>query len=256
MVVASVSKLITALTVSRLAQAGAIAIDAPAPWDAAGLAVHPDWRGVTVRELLEHRSGMPKVRTSWFDVSGDCASFLPGLLTAPPTDQRGKWHYSNGNYCALGLFAERLTGEPLDALAQRLVFEPIGLEGVHLTTSGQRATDIAYGPGVSRLDRLGGAGSLIVATSDIASAMATMNAEDRAALAWPGVMIDQYGWGHTGTVDGAKACAWVLDGGSTVAVVAVAGNSPGSGGALCNRIVPAVGSDLGRFAGVPQRTPP
>ncbi|MEO1059161.1 MAG: serine hydrolase domain-containing protein, partial [Actinomycetota bacterium] len=257
MVVASLSKLVTALVVARLDQRGALDIEAAVPWAELGIAVHPAWNDVTVRELLDHRSGMPVVRTSWFDGSGDCASFVPNILTGPPTDTRGTWRYSNGNYCALGLLAAQRGGAPLDELARQLLFEPLGLRGPHVTTDGQQPGDIGYPLGVGRLNRLGGAGTFIASTSDLAAALATMNTEDRLSLSWPGVMIDQYGWGHTGTVDGAKACAWTLEGGRTVAVAAISGNSPGSGGGVCDRIVPAVAADLGVPAsGVPDRTPP
>lgn len=255
MVVASLSKLVTALVIARLDQRGAVDIDAPVPWGELGIATHPAWSDVTVRELLDHRSGMPVVRSSWFDGSGDCASFVPTILTTSPTDTRGTWRYSNGNYCALGLLAAQRGGAPLDELARELVFEPLGLRGPHLTKNGQEPTDIGYSLGVGRFDRLGGAGGFIASTSDLAGALATMSADDRLSMTWPGVMTDQYGWGHTGTVDGAKACAWSLEGGRTVAVAAIAGNAPGSGGAVCDQIVPAVAADLGLGAGPPDRTP-
>jgi hypothetical protein len=68
-------------------------------------------------------------------------------------------------------------------------------------------------------------------------------------------MADQYGWGHTGTVDGAKACAWVLDGGRTIVVGVISGNRPSTGGRLCDALVSALAVDLGEWAGEPVRTP-
>jgi hypothetical protein len=70
------------------------------------------------------------------------------------------------------------------------------------------------------------------------------------------VMVDQYGWGHTGTVDGAKACAWRLEGGRTEIVAVVAGNRPSSGGRLCDQLLPALSTDLGQAdLGKPHRLP-
>ena len=74
-------------------------------------------------------------------------------------------------------------------------------------------------------------------------------------LTLPGVMVDQYGWGHTGTVDGARACAWVMEDGRTVLVGVIAGNRPSSGGRLCDALLPALAHDLGFFAGPPVRLP-
>jgi CubicO group peptidase (beta-lactamase class C family) len=256
MVVASVSKLLTALMISRLDAAGSISVDAAMPWADIGIPTHPDWADVTLRELLTHTSGMPVTRPAWFDGGTDCAGFLPTLLDRPPTDARGRWTYSNGNYCALGLLVEHTTGLPLDDAAEALLFDPIGSAGIHLTTDGQLPTDIAYSLGVERLSRLGGAGSFIVSTDGVALALANTTLADVGVLTWPGVMIDQYGWGHTGTIDGALACAWVLEGGRTVVAATVSGRTPSTGGAVCDRVVPAVADDLGIGQGEPDRSPP
>jgi CubicO group peptidase (beta-lactamase class C family) len=255
MVVASVSKLLTAALVARLHTVGLLDVDLPTPWGLAGLAPHPGWADVTPRELLNHTSGMPVVRSQWFVPDGDCRSFLPSVLSAPPAGHRGRWTYSNGNYCALGLVAEALTSMPLDRAAQALLFDPIGASGVSLTTDGQAGDEIAYALGVERLARLGGAGSFLVSTDDVAAMLDSIGPTDRAVMTWPGLLADQYGWGHTGTVDGAKACAWVLEGGRTVVTVTVAGGTPSTGGGVCDRIVPALAADLGFGAGVPDRSP-
>jgi CubicO group peptidase (beta-lactamase class C family) len=257
MVVASVSKLLTALMIARLHQDGGVNVDAPFPWADVPIAAHPGWSGVTVRELLEHSSGMPVVRPAWFDGGTDCARFLPSVLSAPPTATRGRWTYSNGNYCALGLLVESTSWLPLAQAAQTILFDPLGLTGVHLSTDGHQPTDVEYRLGLDRLSRLGGAGTFIVSTADMAAVLASVSASDLAVLRWPAVIVDQYGWGHTGSVDGAVACAWVLEGGRTVVTVTVAGSSPSTGGAVCDRVVPAVSRDLGiGDLGPPDRSPP
>lgn len=256
MVVASVSKLITAYSIARLHQNGSLDVDRPLPWADLGIAVHPTWNEVTLREMLAHTSGMPKVRTSWFGGSGDCASYLPRLVDDPPLGHRGTWVYSNGNYCALGLLVAHLTGEPIDAAAQQLLFDPLDADGVHVTVDGQLPGDVGYSLGVDRLARLGGAGTFIVSTDDLVAMTAATTLDDASVLVWPGVFADQYGWGHTGTIDGAKSCVWVMEGWRTVVAATVAGNSPGTGGALCDRVVLALARDLGIADGVPDRSPP
>ena len=255
MVVASVSKLLTALMVARLHAVGSIDVDVPMPWGDITTAIHPGWADVTPRELLAHTSGMPVVRAEWFDGTIDCAAFLPMLLDRPPTATRGRWTYSNGNYCALGLLVSHVSGLPLDGAAQTVLFDPIGASGVHLTTDGQRPDDVEYRLGVARLSRLGGAGTFVVSTADIAALLALVTSADRDVLVWPGILVDQYGWGHTGSVDGAVACAWVLEGGRTTVAATVAGGSPTTGGAVCDRVVPAVADDLGIGQGRPDRFP-
>ena len=256
MVVASVGKLLTALMIARLDEAGAIDVDAPMPWTDIGVPTHPDWADVTPRELLAHTSGMPVERRAWFDGGVECAGVLPSLVERPPSIARGDWTYSNGNYCALGLLIEQVTGLPLDAAAQALLFDPVGSNGVHLTTDGLLPTDVGYRLGVERLSRLGGAGTFVVSTDSLAAVLADVTPSDLAVLVWPGVMVDQYGWGHTGTIDGALACAWVLESGRTVVAATVSGRSPSTGGEVCDLVVAALADDLGIGQGSPDRSPP
>ena len=256
MVVASVSKLLTALLVARLDEAGFIEVDAPTPWAVTGITPDPAWSAVTPRELLAHTSGMPVARPKWFERTGDCRSLLPTLVATPPQPHRGRWTYSNGNYCALGLVVEGLTGVPLDVAAQTILLEPLGISGVHLTTGGQLPSDVGYALGVDRLDRLGGAGSFIVSTDDLATVIGATTASDREVLMWPGVFVDQYGWGHTGSVDGAVSCVWTMELDRTVIAATVAGTRPNTGGAVCDLLLPAVAADLGiAVSGRPDRSP-
>ena len=256
MVVASVSKLVTALTVARLVQRGDLTTDQVVPWDAMGFAHDPGWDTVTVRDLLDHTSGIPVARKLWLDDPGSCAIPLGGVLAAPPGPGRGTWVYSNGNYCALGLLIEVLTGGRFDVAAADLVFGPAGIVGPHLTVDGAGPDDAPYAKGVARFDRLGAAGQWLASTDDIATMVDTVTDADRLTLLWPGVLADQYGWGHTGSVDGAASCAWVVEDDRTVVVATIAGLRPGSGGGVCDLVLPAVAADLGLpYLGEPVRTP-
>lgn len=256
MVVASVSKLVTALTVARLVQQGVLAADTPVPWETMGFVTDPAWATVTVQDLLDHTSGMPIARKEWLDDPGSCAIPLGAVLAAAPTPARGTWVYSNGNYCALGLLIESVTGERYDAVARRLVLEPAGIAGPHLTIDGSGPDDAPYSKGVARFDRLGAAGQWMISTDDVATMLAAVTAADRDVLVWPGVIADQYGWGHTGSVDGAVSCAWTLGGGRAIVAATVAGGRPSSGGGVCDLVVPAVAADVGLpYLGEPDRIP-
>jgi len=255
MVLASVSKLITALTIARLAEKHLVDVSAPVPWDRIGIAHDPAWGDVTVRELLDHTSGMPKAQNSWLNDPGSCAIPLATALSLPPVPTRGTWTYSNGNYCALGLLIEAITGAERDSAAELLVFAPIGVTGPHLSTDGVRPEDAPYAKGVARLERLGGAGTWLASTDDIAAMLDSVTPADLGTLQYPGIMIDQYGWGHTGTVDGAKSCAWLMEDGRTIIVAAVSGPKPSTGGKVCDIVVPALALDLGIGADPPVRLP-
>jgi CubicO group peptidase (beta-lactamase class C family) len=255
MVVASVSKLVTAFAIARLDHEGLLDVNATMPWALMGLAPNEEWNDVTIRELLDHTSGMPVARQSWFAGGTDCRGFLPSLLSSGPESHRGVWRYSNGNYCALGLLVEFIAGQPLDVAIQQLVFDPLGINGLHLSTGGLLPTDVPHLDDVSRLSRLGGAGTFVISTEDLAAMVASTTLGDIETLRPPGLFTDQYGWGHTGTVSGAISCIWVFELGRTVVAATIAGNSPAKGGALCDRVVPATADDLGIGQGPPIRTP-
>ena len=87
------------------------------------------------------------------------------------------WRYSNGNYCALGLLVQHVTGSQLDAAARVAVFDPILVTGPHLTTDGVQPGDAPYFKNVARFDRLGGAGTWMASTDDIAAILSAGIAE-------------------------------------------------------------------------------
>lgn len=256
MIVASVSKLVTAATVARLAQGGSLSVDDPVPWGAMGFVTDPAWAATTVRELLDHTSGIPVARRSWLDDPGSCADPLATILAAPPAPTRGTWLYSNGNYCALGLLVQHVTAERYDVAAGRLVLGPAGVDGAHLTVDGAWPGDAPYAKGVARFDRLGAAGQWVMSTDDVAALLGSLTAADLEVMRYPGIMRDQYGWGHTGSVDGASACAWIVEDGRTVVAATTSGPRPGSGGGVCDIVVPALAADLAMpYLGDPVRLP-
>jgi D-alanyl-D-alanine carboxypeptidase len=253
-VIASLSKLVTALTVARLVELGAITTADPVPWAALDVPHHPAWDGVTVRELLDHTAGMPVDRNRWFVGSGTCRDQLAESMSSPPTGTRGTWRYSNGNYCALGLLVEHLTGRPLAEATRILVWDPVGVAGAQLVDSGAPPDMAPHPEGLARLERLGGAGAWLASSDDLAAMLSSVGPADLATMRYPAVMLDQYGWGHTGSVLDAVTCAWVLNDG-TVVTAFVGGRSPQSGGGVCDVVLPALGRDLGLALGTPSRSP-
>jgi CubicO group peptidase (beta-lactamase class C family) len=90
------------------------------------------WRGVTVRQLLNHTSGIP-------DFTDTSPSNWPKSL--PPAEMLGlvaddslhfaagsKYEYSNSNYMLLGLIAERHYAKPLAQILADELFTPLGLK--------------------------------------------------------------------------------------------------------------------------------
>jgi D-alanyl-D-alanine carboxypeptidase len=102
---------------------------------------------VTVRDLLQHTSGLPDYQgTAIFDAEfrshpfkvwnhQDLVSLIAGQ---PPAFVPGtSWMYSNTNYLLLGLIAEAVTGQPLERLVTDRIIDPLGLEATSFPTSSE-----------------------------------------------------------------------------------------------------------------------
>lgn len=94
------------------------------------------WRGITVRELLDQRSGIGDFNGGWFLARHagsvgppvDRPSVLAGLEAEPlefPADLR--FEYSNANYLVLGSILERVSKRDLGTLLRDRILSPLHL---------------------------------------------------------------------------------------------------------------------------------
>jgi D-alanyl-D-alanine carboxypeptidase len=130
--IGSITKEFTAAAVMQLVEQGRIGLDD-------SLAKHlPDvpaaWRPVTIRQLLNHTSGIRSYTSAgpkWaavrrLDMSpdsilglvrGDTLDFAPGT----------RWLYNNSGYMLLGLVIEKVSGRPYGEYVTERLFTPLGL---------------------------------------------------------------------------------------------------------------------------------
>ena len=130
---ASISKTFTAALILGLVEDGRIGLDKPVTSYLPTLAID---RTITVRQLLDHRSGLSDF---YFHKAIDKA-----LLSQParvwtavrsltyvgkPYFKPGTgWHYSNTNYLVLGLLAEAVGGEPVARQLHARFLGPLSLD--------------------------------------------------------------------------------------------------------------------------------
>ncbi|WP_308601755.1 serine hydrolase domain-containing protein [Massilia sp. Dwa41.01b] len=82
---------------------------------------------ITIRHLLTHTSGLPAglpARPSW---QGDAAAHALACAQTVTHAPGSFFRYSDINYILLGQLVAHLSGEPLDAYAQRHIFTPLGM---------------------------------------------------------------------------------------------------------------------------------
>jgi CubicO group peptidase (beta-lactamase class C family) len=132
--IASATKPITALAIMQLVEASAVELDAPAQRYVPSFRVaDADASGnITVRQLLNHTSGLPTLtghEHMVFDADlGEAAleervrALRTTRLTAPPGE---RYQYSNAGYAALALIVQVVSGQPYDRYLQRHVYAPL-----------------------------------------------------------------------------------------------------------------------------------
>lgn len=128
----STSKLLTALAVMSLVEEGRMALDAPVAAYIANLP--PAWRAVTVRQLLDHTSGLPDETNALLEMFVTThADAMKALLAArqsaaaPTTPPGETWRYNNFGYELLAEAVARVEGKPFDQVLQARVFKPAGM---------------------------------------------------------------------------------------------------------------------------------
>jgi len=138
--VASISKLVVALGVLRLVEAGRLDLDADVSAVLGWTLRHPQFPElpITLRLLLSHRSGLSDGgerygfdgRTKLQDVlQPQGALYADGLNWRRDTRPGSDFEYVNLNYGVIAQVMERAGGERFDRLMQRLVLQPLGLQG-------------------------------------------------------------------------------------------------------------------------------
>ncbi|GAA3890921.1 serine hydrolase domain-containing protein [Streptomyces lacrimifluminis] len=132
----STTKAVTAAVVLQLAAEGEVDLGRPARRYLPDL-VPRTYEHVTVRQLLNHTSGIPAADGTgttfeeWYahrfdlhslrEMVADATARKPEF--APGTEQ----HYLNINYTVLGLLIERITGHSYEQETARRVFAPLGM---------------------------------------------------------------------------------------------------------------------------------
>ncbi|MEV6616211.1 serine hydrolase domain-containing protein [Streptomyces sp. NPDC051051] len=136
----SVTKVVTAAAVLKLAARGEIDLDRPVQRYLPGL-LGRDFRPVTVRQLLNHTSGIPagdglgdtfaELYAHRFDTLTPRAVVASAAAKGPEFRPGRKQHYLNINYTILGLLIEKVTGRPYASAATGLVLAPAGMRDTY-----------------------------------------------------------------------------------------------------------------------------
>lgn len=182
---ASVTKQVTATLIMQEVERGRLALDAPV-----GRYLDPyAGRPVTLRQLLQHQSGLPNPSDTPVDAE-DVQSFYreTGTLIGDAERARGfcagtakrtpggDFEYNNCDYQVLGAVLEVVTGQRYDELIKKRIARPLGLRTLRVAADGAPgggADVIGYTAGkpypAINIATAGAAGALVGSAKDLAA---------------------------------------------------------------------------------------
>ena len=259
--VASISKLIVSLAVLRLAEDDRITLDEPVigQWTPPAAPADPAFARITVRQLLQHTSGLDKHRALFFDEGAtDWHDAVRQIVALPLASDPGRvFRYTNADFAILGELIEQLTGLPFEEAARQLVLEPLGItSAVMVGTSEQPDGDPWYATGTGRnyMETTGPAGAWAMTAIEALALVREFDASTSTGYLLPesiaaartgsGPIEDEPDWqyglglmlfrgpvGHTGTLENALSAAVTLPNDYSV-VLSTTSEEPGDGEGL------------------------
>lgn len=160
--IASVSKLIVALGVMRLVDAGTIDLRRDVSDYLGWQLRHPAFpdRPISLEQLLSHRAGLTDRVDYAIPLGGTVRATLAAREAWDEAHEPGAYfRYANLNFPVIATILEAATGERFDKLMARLVITPLGLDACFNWTSCSdgavaRAVVLTDGQGGVRRDRL------------------------------------------------------------------------------------------------------
>jgi CubicO group peptidase (beta-lactamase class C family) len=128
--IGSSSKAFTTFVLGILVDEGVV------DWDETVRTYLPDFRmadehatvNLTVRDLVCHRSGLPRHDLSWYNADATRGELVHRLRYLEPfADLREKFHYQNLMYLTAGYLIEEVTGMSWEDNVRQRIFEPLGM---------------------------------------------------------------------------------------------------------------------------------
>jgi CubicO group peptidase (beta-lactamase class C family) len=124
----SVGKQFTSAAIMLLAERGKLSLDDPiTKWLPEGKTA---WKGITIRHLLSHTSGIANYTDGAVDLHKEYSeNDLVKLALKSPLDFRPgtHWNYSNTGFVLLGAIVRRVTGQFYGDFLRDNVFRPLGM---------------------------------------------------------------------------------------------------------------------------------
>lgn len=102
-------------------------------------------RQITVRDLMSHRTGLPRHDYSWYLFKTNSRdSLLQRIAYQEPTfGIRERWQYNNFMFLVQGMIAEKITGKSWEENISSQIFKPLGMTRSNFTVKEMESSDDA-----------------------------------------------------------------------------------------------------------------
>ncbi|EHM90737.1 beta-lactamase [Actinomyces sp. oral taxon 849 str. F0330] len=149
--IGSNTKTFVAVVVMQMVQEGKVGLDEPIETYLPGLIKGEgiDASKITVRQLLQHTSGLPEYTDYYFSSNAaaleNIQHYIPArdlldvALSKPAAFEPGtQWSYSNTNYIVLGMLIERVSQRPVGEQIDQRIIKRLGLSHTYFPGNGEK----------------------------------------------------------------------------------------------------------------------
>lgn len=136
--IGSSSKAFTAASVMQLVDEKKLDLDKPVINYLPDFKLFDDYatQHITPRDLLCHRSGLPRHDFAWYGSDASREVLYNRLRYLEPTAElRETWQYQNLMYMTAGYLVEKIEGESWEKIVKRSIFEPLGMQSSNFSVT-------------------------------------------------------------------------------------------------------------------------
>jgi len=142
--IGSATKAFTTMSLALLADEGKIDWDTPVRQYLPSFTLYDTFatERMTPRDLVTHRSGLPRHDLAWYNSPASRAELVGRLRYLQPNkDFRTVWQYQNLMYVTAGYLVEVVTGRPWEEFVKERIFTPLGMGRGNLSVDDSKRTD-------------------------------------------------------------------------------------------------------------------
>lgn len=141
---ASGTKAFTTMALGMLVDEGKLDWDKPVREYLPSFTLFEPFAGerMTPRDLVTHRSGLPRHDLAWYHSAHSRAELIRRLrFLEPNKDLRSFWQYQNLMYMVAGYLVEHITGQTWEAFVQERIFSPLGMANSNCDVAVSQTSD-------------------------------------------------------------------------------------------------------------------